>query len=539
MASKEKKTRGTAGKPSQGKSPRAKNRRTSGTVTPRPKSARPETQDDSMKAEFIRRFKANPFIFVGTIVILVIVIVAFVFVPAIVPERNRGIDLNFGSYNKIPINYVDGNYFYQVQQSLARQYQSELDESNYQIANYQIWREAFEVTVVQTAMLDEMKSAGYTAPSQVVDRAMAQYSDFQENGRFSAARYRQMDSNQRMAIWRQVRDSIMVNYFVSDILGLKSPPGEGTFISTMASPQRSFEMVSFPISSYPNSEIADYVRANPSLFRITHLSKITINSEREARQIYTSVQDGNETFEDAARNKSRDYYAENSGDMGSRMVFELLAEIPDEQAREEVINLPWGSLSNVIRISDNTWALFRIEEPIRPADTNDAVIMDRIRNYIMDYERGRAEDWVIGEAENFIASANETDFSGAAADRAMDKQFFGPLPLNYGDVSFFTSVSSTGLSDLSYAGYNDMFWQACYATPLNTISSPIVIGSNVLVIYPLEEINADEDETGFIRDYYTYWLSQSFDQDIRSYFLNNGKLDDRFWERFSSIFLDY
>ena len=48
-------------------------------------------------SELVRRFKSNHFIFIGTIVILVIVIVAFVFVPAITPGQRfgRNVDLTF------------------------------------------------------------------------------------------------------------------------------------------------------------------------------------------------------------------------------------------------------------------------------------------------------------------------------------------------------------------------------------------------------------------------------------------------------------
>jgi len=341
-----------------------------------------------------------------------------------------------------------------------------------------------------------------------------------------------------MALWRQLRDSIAVDHYVSDMTRLRVPSGESSFISTMASPQRSFDLVSFPISNYPDSEIAAYVQANPAMFRLTHFSKITINSEREARQIYTSLRDGAETFEDAARNKSRDYYAENSGDMGSRMVFELLLEVPDEQTREELLRLERGYLSEVIKISDNNWAIFRAEERVRPADTSDPVAMDKIRNYMLGYERGRVEDWLIAEAEKFITSVRAADFDSAVIERGMTKKTFGPLPINYGNAVLFPSVSSSGVSELSNAGNNERFWQVAFSTPLNSPSSPVVLGSDVVVFYPLEETEANPEDIDLIDMYYSYWLSSSAEEDFRSFFLNNEKLDDRFWDVFQRFFLE-
>jgi hypothetical protein len=59
-----------------------------------------------------------------------------------------------------------------------------------------------------------------------------------------------------------------------------------------------------------------------------------------------------------------------------------------------------------------------------------------------------------------------------------------------------------------------------------------MVGTNVVVLYPLEEIEADEYSTSLIEMYYPYWLSNAVDTDIRYYFLNSAKLDDRFWEIF-------
>ena len=499
----------------------------------------PEKQESSFISDMLKRFKDNPLLFIGSLLILVIIVIAFVFLPAIAPDRSGGVDLTFGYYNRTPISYVEGNYFYQVYQSLARQHQGNIDEFNYNIVLYQIWREAFEAAIVYTGILDEMKNAGYNVPSEVVDRAVAQLPDFQENGRFSSARYRQMDSNRRMALWRQVRDNITADFFIRDLITLKNSTREAAFISSMASPKRTFDMVSFPVNSYPESEIISYAQTNPSLFGTVHLSKITItSSEREARQILTSIQNGEETFEDAARNRSRDFLAENGGDMGSRMVFELISDIPDAAEREQVVNMSRGSLSNIITAYDNTWVFFRMEEPIRPVDIYDSTAMEKIRNYVLSNERGRVEDWLFGQAEDFIESARATDFDSAAINHRMTKNTFGPISLNYGDVSFFTSVSSSGIDELNQAGRIDRFWQTGFSTPLNTPSTPVVIGSNVVVLYPTEEISSDEDEISFIEMYYTYWLTQSFEQGIRTYFMTNGKLDDRFWDVFQYLMMN-
>jgi hypothetical protein len=162
--------------------------------------------------------------------------------------------------------------------------------------------------------------------------------------------------------------------------------------------------------------------------------------------------------------------------------------------------------------------------------------MDKIRNYMLSYERGRAEDWAIGEAERFTESVKAADFDSAALDRGILKNTIGPLPINYGDATLFSSVSNSGVYEVSNAGSNEIFWQAAFSTPLNTPSAPIVIGSNVVVLYPLEETEADSEDIDLINMYYSYWISNNTEQDFRSYFLNNDKLDDRFWDVFQQLF---
>ncbi|MDR2632614.1 MAG: SurA N-terminal domain-containing protein [Treponema sp.] len=486
---------------------------------------------NSATAEFIRRFKTHPFLFTGTIIVLVIVIVAFVFVPAIVPSAGASVDFSFGSYNKIPINYVPGNYFSQIREMIARYRQSSTNDTNYQIVSYQVWREAFEETVIHTAILDEMNRAGYKVPQEVVDREVAQLPQFQENGRFSTAKYRALDNTSRMALWRQVQDSIAKEYYRRDIEELHISSQEKAFIRAMASPKRTFSMAVLPLRGYPDTELTAYAKAQEALFRVTHLSCITITSnEREAQQILTSISDGTSTFEEAAQTYSQDSYAERGGDMGLKMAYELSSEVPDEQERESLINLAKGELSALVKVPTG-WAFFRAEDAPYPADTADAALLEKVRTYVMEFERGRVEDYFIAEAEAFRDAVSESSFADALIQKGLLERNFGPLPLNYGEVPIFTGLSSFSVPELSGAGSNEYFWQTAFSTPLQTPSQPLVIGNTVLVLYPTEESSEDESAGEYIETAYaSYWMSSFISQNLRNYFLTSNKLDDRFFD---------
>jgi len=493
--------------------------------------------DSSDISEIMHRLKTHPFLFIGTVLVLIIVIVAFVLVPAIVPGEGvrGGGDLIFGYYDKTPIKYVVNNYFYQVQQTLYQRQRPNPEDSNYMGTIGNIWRQAFEEAAIRIGILDEMKKAGFIAPENVVDREIAELSMFQENGRFSSIKYRALDNSSRMNLWRQVQENYIVQTYVSDMENLKSASNEASFVAAMASPQRNFDLAVFSISSYPDSEVTAYAESHPEMFSVINLSKITIaSSEREARQILDSIKNGSTSFEEAARNYSQDWAADRGGEMGLTMTYELQYEITDDKARADVINLGRGELSELVKVAAG-WSIYRANEAVRPADFSDPSQSNRIRNYIMNFIRGIAEDWTISRAENFSDQVRENGFDAAIDAAGLAKKSFGPVPLNYGNSALMSSVRSSGVPELENAGDNQFFWKAAFSTPINSPSSPLVIGDNIIVLFPLEEISADENEIALIKSYYPYWISVIAEDSYRLHFLNNKKLDDRFLQTFYSL----
>jgi hypothetical protein len=503
------------------------------------KKKQSEKRDESSKSEIMHRLKTQPLLFIGTVLVLVIVVVAFVLVPAIVPESGRAEDLIFGYYNKVPIKYVPNNYFAQVYQSLFQTYMPAGDDPNYMYTLLQVWRQAFEETVVYIGIQEEMKSAGYVVPEDVVDRYVAALPQFQENGRFSATKYRSLDNTSRLNLWKQVQENIAVQTYYSDMYGLKMSSNESSLIASMASPKRSFDVAIFPFSSYPDSEVISFTQANPELFRVTRLSRISITSgERDAMRVLETVRSGFTTFEEAARANSQDWAADRGGDLGMLLAFELDYEILDAQDRQRVANLARGEISDIVATS-NGWSFYRADEAGQPADVSDITQIERIRNYIMSNFRGRVEDWLLLEAERFTTRAREMGFSEAAEAENIYKNSFGPIPQNYGDSVLFSSVSSSGISELSGASQNTLFWRNAFSTPVNTIAEPIVVDENIIVLLPLEEVDEEESEIEYIKSFYSYYVSSSTETSYRAYFLENEKFDDRFYDMFWKIYDPY
>ena len=99
-------------------------------------------QDDSGKAELMHRLKTRPGLFIGSVLILIIITIAFVFVPALGPGTFQMSELTFGYYNRIPIRYTGTGFFNQVLQHELGRRQQELspDNPNYIRVLTSIWQ---------------------------------------------------------------------------------------------------------------------------------------------------------------------------------------------------------------------------------------------------------------------------------------------------------------------------------------------------------------------------------------------------------------
>jgi hypothetical protein len=345
-------------------------------------------------------------------------------------------------------------------------------------------------------------------------------------------RYQSLDSAARLNLWQRVRDDITRREYESAINGLEVSENEKSFIAAMSAPQRTFDMVSFSIDAYPESEQIAFAEANPALFTVTHLSKITITSgEKEARSVFDSVTGGTTTFEEAARGHSRDQYAERGGDMGTKMAWELLTEVSETADRDKLTALAAGDYSDIIKVPSG-WAFFRAEEAPRAAVMDDDSTKQKVMAYINEYERGRMSDWAEAEARDFLSLVDEYGFSEAANQKEIEKRSFGPLPVNYGSMEIFTSLESFSIAELVPGITDENFWITAFTTPLLVPSQPLALGRNILVLFPVEESGPDESSEGFIESYASYWISLLARQSLRTHFLTSDKFEDGFYQAY-------
>jgi len=504
----------------------------------------PATEKDSGYSEIARKFKQSPGLYIGSVIVLILVVITFVggdFLSGGRRYAGKNPDFTFGYYDKIPIAFAPGNTLSQYYETLSNNFRMQGYDPNE--FNYDIWRQAFDRTITHTAIINMMKKSGYTVSEKAVNKVVLQMPEFQENGRFSLALYNRMTDSSRIALWQKTQEDIEMNLFYSDYFGLLIPESEAKFIANMSSPERSFDFVSINVDDYPDNECLAYAQENSKLFDSIQLSMITISSsEREAKKILESIKDGTTTFEDAAKAQSKDSYADRGGDMGIKFCYEIDGEIPKPEDREMIYSLGKGELSNVIS-TNNGWAFFRAETELTKADFLDYSVLERVRDYVKSYERGRMEDWAVGQANDFISEMKQSGYANAASWKNLSKRNFGPFPLNYGSVNLFTTLESftySGINanELKGLSQNENFWKRAFSTPINTPCEPLVQGNNVYVFIPTEEITVDDSLLEERATSYKYQFVQyTSNQSLQKYFQINGKLKDNFNAIYKKLFI--
>jgi len=482
----------------------------------------------------------NPFIYAGTVVFLVVTIIAFVFFPTSAGVSGSGA-MSFGTYAGRPIEYTQNSYMVREVQALSEANPSDPSDPNGQMRSYQIYRGAFERTVIHEAMLDKVTSAGIVMPESVIDDQVAGLARFQENGAFSPRLYRAASSSERLNIRRQIKDDFLVQSFATPVYALKPSSRETDFLKAMAAETRTIEYALFPLSAYPDAEVAAWAQGKATDFQRLKLSRITLAKAADAELARKEVE-GGKAFAEVAKAKSTDSWSSQGGDIGLRYKHELASELAVAADADKVAALAKGALSPVLKTQSGTYTFYRLEEsPVAPVFADASVLADA-RSRLMQTERGKVEDWALARAKE-LAALPAKDFDANAKKVGATVKSAGPFSLDYGILTMnvygqtaplFTPVPTQGSPELSTAPYNEKFLTAAFGLAPGALSEPLVLGDNVLLL-KMKEAGTKADE-GMFSLYYPYWFQTKIDDDLRTTFLASPKLKDHFMDVYLKYF---
>ena len=509
----------------------------------------PKTTVKSDARETKRGIK-NPYIYAGTIVVLVIVVIAFVFVPmgggsgSAVSDNGRSLD--FGSYAGKQIEYGQGSYMaLQVRDLNDRMRQQGLNEDNYQLFAYQVYRGAFERTLLRLAAIDTVKKAGGSVTEAWLDTKVSESAEFQESGKFSAQKYHDATLAEKLRIRDQIREDTLYQTYFNDLMSLTPSSKEVEFIKEMAKETRTINYVTYPLSNFPDAEVAVWGKAHADLFRSLKLSRVTITtSEADATKLIKNINEKKTTFEDAAKASSKDAFAQKGGAEGPKYFNELAKEFTGKDDSAKLAALKVGELSPVLKTTAGAWVFFRCDAEPVPADFSQTVVLATVRDYMNRNERGVIEDWAIAKAKD-ISGAGSAGFEAAAKKAGVAVKSAGPFPLNFGDIivsiygqsaPLFKSVAAPENTELSGASTSEKFLTAAFSTAVNAVAEPLILGDNVLVMKVKEAGLAKDTETGAISFIYPYFYQSKASSEVRDLFMKSPLLKDNFSDTFFKYF---
>jgi len=450
------------------------------------------------------------FLFIGSVVILILAAVTFVFIPALAPSGVKELP-PFGKYDGKSIELKQGTEFANAVANYTDWYKNQGQQIN-DYTYFNIYSYAFNSAVTAIAYKKNVEKSGYVPSKQEVSRKMLPYFA-DENGKFSAKLYNQVSEANRASLKKDIVNNLVFTRYYEDVFGSSAELAGNTFYGTKSSEKeldflaangakkRSYDMVAFNKEDYPKSEIAKYGSEHIDLFKSYDLSVISVESEAQAKKLLTQLNNKEVTFEDAVSEYSEKYYSSNDGKLTSSYGYQIDQMVAKEESAAEIKALAKDALSSAIQTT-NGWSIFRGNaEATAPDFTSDKVI-DVVKKYMNTNESGTIEDYYLNQAKDFAALAATSSFDSAAKKFSVKKQSVPAFPLNYGNVSLYGTISSD-VKELSSAASNENFMKKAFALKNGDISEPIVVGNNVIVLLQSGEQTdnvTDETKTTYKND---------------------------------------
>lgn len=499
-------------------------------------------KDEDKENVVEKRRERHPVLYAGSVVLLVFIVVAFVWAPAGGRGRGRGAGgkIEFGTYKGKPIVGYEGNYFLERVYAASDQLQANRQgPQDLEAVTYQVWRTAFDQTVVHMALLAEAERAGAWISNAMVDHELVTSGPWAPGGRFDPQTGRQATKLEEANFRKLFREQLLDQQVQRDLLGdIQYSQKEVDFFKAMISTQRKFSFVSFAFRDFPEAEVKAYGEKNPDRFRRIKLSQILIKtSESEAREVRRKLEDRSASFEELARAHSKDAYAEKGGDAGWRYFYDLESDFEQKEPLEGVMGLAEGALSDVLP-SRYGWVIYRCDSPALRPDLSDGETAQVVRGYMMRYEKGQVEDYMLKRAEDFRLRTRDLGFLGAALAQNLKAQATEYFPLNYQGVYFLAPVRAVGQEvDISSAAANEEFFLKAFRLAPGDISEPVLLEDQVIVLRLEDVREAPQEQLDLSAEYFSYFARQALEADLQAGLLKPEYLKDNFHDTFyTSIF---
>jgi hypothetical protein len=465
------------------------------------------------------------------IIVLILVSISFVLAPTIeaVIGKKQGTGLVFGTYGKEKIQYAYGNYFYDQYQNYANQYKTSSSTNTEQVV-YQIWKSAYDSTVLYTALNQMAKKAGIIASSAVVNRRIIDGGYYNVDGKFDLATFNKATTEQKTDIEKSVKESLIPSIVANDVGSVLSSTAEQEYVAAMADNSRTFQYAAFDASLYPDEDAASYAVKNPQLFYSIDLSTISADSKESAQTILDSINNGDKTFEEAALSESKDAYAAKNGKVGKLYFFQISSNFKNVDDAQQLFSAEPGKPFGPVE-GPNSWTIYRVDSAPTAPDYADPKLLSVVKTYMALYDSQIITDYLKQQATTFDAEAKSSDdFATAATKAGVNVTDVTATPLNVGGSSYLGSFSNSDPNGvLAYADTDTL--KKMYSADEGSVLDPFQAGTTSVVVKVGKESNSGIGS--YLKTFYSYLSGANNQQDLAQAVMHS----DQFKDNFLTVFL--
>jgi parvulin-like peptidyl-prolyl isomerase len=507
-------------------------------IAKEPKSATIKKNGNGAKDQKALAIKPKRKVTIGWVfgmIILILIAVSFVMAPAIeaLVGGGRSNEIVFGQYGKDNVKYTSNNYFYDQVQNYASQYKT--TDGNSTQTLYQIWKSAYDSTVVFTAVNQMAKKLNIIAADDVVNRAIINSGSYNKDGKFNVETFNNASAETKASIDRSIRRAIPYQIVVSDIGSVLSSEAESDYVSAMAGDNRTFKYVALDASLYPDQKASEYALMNKQLFYSMDLSVISVETEEEAKALASSITSGEKTFETAAKESSKDTYAAAEGKVGNVFYYGLVSNFKDAEQATELLTAKSGDVIGPME-SNSGWAIYRLDSDPVEADYTDEATLSGVKAYLAYNDDAIITDYLSNLADQFATDA-ANGFEEAAEKASLEVTEVGATPLNVSSSQFLNSFANTDSKGLLASVSSDEATEKLLFTePVGSVINPIKNGSSYLVV-KVESETQDEGMSSYIKMFYTYYMGSQSTQDLAEAIFASDNFKDNFLTTFLNVII--
>lgn len=489
-------------------------------------------------------------IFILSAILLVILVVSFVFAPAIVPaQQGLGQGIVFGRYGNQEIAYRPGNFFARQLDSSIQEATSQGYDINSPFIAYTLWLRAFRAASQYAVLMDKAEHAGIDIGEDQIMEAVRESGYFSRNGVFSATDFNNTSHERRQSILNEMHSGLLIGTYQLQLTqDINRSKAAISLLSQPAVQQRNFRMAIFNFDLYPAEKVREFAAENAQLFQEIDVKRILIQGKKqEAIKLYSALANGEKDFPIVFLENSREEFANENisaqeGNLGTRFYYQLQESLAPQEDLDKIFSLHQDQFSPPMRYKtenskNEVYAIYQVTKTKSDLNLNSNDAVQDVLTYLISTRKNLISDYFIGLA-SLIDPANFSS-SITSPGRFAQSDYFGMVyhlkpdnlsrqddmyyPYN-NEIQKFLAAFGQQYQDIAASALKskEFFLQAFKLQP-NEVSAPIILNNGVIVLQLIntqtpEPSSATTSSLDFLLSYFLsqYSMSSMIDQALES-----------------------